>query len=136
MIRTIINSLKENWCKQVNHQYVTQDEMVESITHLIAHNEHVMANESDELTDEYAKMMGYDINNMTGIQWHEWTSIVDAAGIQFLYENIEAWIPDDWCDTPHERTIMVGGIFNCMIRNSSSNYVGIADAAQLLGFCD
>lgn len=77
----IIGNLHKCWNEQVEAGLITRNEMYDSLHAQITGE---LDLSPDELTDDRARMMGWDINNMTDNQWSIWKHIVNKAAEQWV----------------------------------------------------
>jgi hypothetical protein len=77
----IITHLHRSWDEQVEAGFISRDEMYDSLHAQIAGE---LDLSPDELDAPIARLMGWDMDNMTENQWKEWRSIVDMAAGEWV----------------------------------------------------
>ena len=77
----IITHLHRIWDETVESGCITWDEMHDSLFDQITGGEDMSA---DELDAPIARILGWDIDNMTESQWKEWKGIVDTAAREWI----------------------------------------------------
>lgn len=77
----IITHLHRIWDEQIEAGFITYDEMHDMLFDQITGGEDLSP---DELDEPIARLMGWDINNMTESHWAIWRNIVDMATREWI----------------------------------------------------
>jgi hypothetical protein len=77
----IITHLHRMWDEQVESGFMTRNEMYDS---LHAQESGELDLSPDELDAPIARLMGWDMENMTESQWAIWKNIVDMAAREYI----------------------------------------------------
>jgi hypothetical protein len=75
--------LMAGWNGMVVGGLLTYDELTDSLLDQILGTEDMSA---DELTEDLAGMLGWDINSITPDQYEEWKKIVNEAAREYMEE--------------------------------------------------
>lgn len=77
----IITHLHRMWDEQVEAGYITRDEMYDMLFEQVTGE---MDMSAEDLDEPIARLMGWDINNMTEDQRKEWRHIVNTAANEYI----------------------------------------------------
>jgi hypothetical protein len=77
----IITHLHRVWDEQVEAGYISWDEMHDSLFDQVTGGEDMSA---DELDEPIARLLGWDISNMSTSQWKIWRDIVVMAAREWI----------------------------------------------------
>lgn len=77
----IITHLHRIWDESIENGWITCDEMHDMLFDQITGGEDLSP---DELDEPIARLLGWDINNMTDSYWNEWRNIVDMAAKEYI----------------------------------------------------
>ena len=77
----IITHLHRIWDEQVDNGYMTKDEMHDILLDQVIGS---LDLSPDELDEPIARLMGWDINNMTDEQLNIWKHLVNLAASEYI----------------------------------------------------
>ena len=77
----ITTHLHRIWDEQVEAGFITRDEMYDSLHAQISGE---LDLSPDELDEPIARLLGWDINNITDEQWEIWKNIVNISATEWV----------------------------------------------------